>query len=212
MKKLALILALSLAFVQFSEAQLFQFGIKGGLGYSNLKIDDITGIDNGSDVYKLVTGDGVMAYHIGVQTRINLAILFIQPELYFNDGGGSLERIAETGGAAEVMNIDFKRMDLPVMVGVKFGPLRIGAGPVGSYVLKESISNVVPEFEDYEIFHKSMTWGFQAGLGVDLSRITLDARYEGSLQKLGESFNIGGTAFELDARPSQWVFSLGFMF
>ena len=29
-----------------------------------------------------------------------------------------------------------------------------------------------------------MTWGFQAGLGVDISKISIDARYEGSLSKL----------------------------
>jgi hypothetical protein len=45
-----------------------------------------------------------------------------------------------------------------------------------------------------------------------VSKISLDVRYEGSLSKLGDSFTVGGQDFNLDARPSQWVFSLGFWF
>ncbi|MFO7668374.1 MAG: hypothetical protein R6W31_01830, partial [Bacteroidales bacterium] len=103
--------------------------------------------------------------------------------------------------------------DLPLLVGVKLGPARINLGPVGSYVVQESITGDVSNLDpDYTIFTQSMTWGFQAGLGVDLSKISLDARYEGSLSSLGESFTVGGQEFQLDARPSQWVFSLGFWF
>ena len=111
------------------------------------------------------------------------------------------------------MTVDFKRIDLPVLVGVKFGPARLGVGPVGSYVVKESVINDISELDpDYSVFTNAMTWGFQAGLGIDLSKISLDARYEGSLSKLGETFQVSGADFDLDARPSQWVFSLGFWF
>jgi hypothetical protein len=161
MKKLLLILAVSVAFVQVARADLFKFGIKGGIGYSTINFDDITGIGSGQDVYNLATSDGVAAYHVGLQTRINLALLFIQPELYFKDAGGSVERVAE-GGASEVFNLDMKTVDLPVLVGVKFGPLRLGVGPVGSYVLTEEsipmeINNIV---EDYTVYTSGMRVGF----------------------------------------------------
>lgn len=212
MKKLILIFAASFLLVQFADAQLFSYGIKAGLGVNQLKVSDLTGIDNGTDVYDLVTGDNVMGYHVGIQTRIKIAMLFVQPELYFNDGGGTLEKIVENG-TNELMTVDFKRIDLPILVGVKFGPLRVGAGPVGSYVVKESVINDISDLDpDYSVFTNSMTWGFQAGLGLDLSKISLDARYEGSLSKLGETFSVGGADFDLDARPSQWIFSLGFWF
>lgn len=212
MKKLILILAASFFMVQLADAQLFSYGIKAGLGINQLKVSDLTDLGSGADVYDLVTGDNVMGYHIGVQTRVKIAMLFVQPELYFNDAGGIVEKVAENG-ANELLTVDFKRIDLPVLVGVKFGPLRLGAGPVGSYVVKESVVNDISELDpDYTVFTNSMTWGFQAGLGVDLSKISLDARYEGSLSKLGETFSVGGADFDLDARPSQWVFSLGFWF
>ncbi len=213
MKKLILIFAAFLLMVQFADAQMFSWGIKGGLGINQLKVSDLTDLSSGADAYDLVTGDNVMGYHVGFQTRIKIAMFFIQPELYFNDAGGSVDKIAN-GGVSEIMNVDFKRIDLPVLAGVKFGPLRLGVGPVGSYVVKESVTNTIDELggDDYTVFTKSMTWGFQAGLGLDLSKISFDARYEGSLSKLGETFLVGGTNFNLDARPSQWIFSLGFWF
>jgi hypothetical protein len=212
MKKLIFILAMSFLLLPAVKAELFQFGIKAGLGLNSLRIEDLTGLDNGSEVYDLVTGDGVMGYHVGIQTRIKIAMLFVQPELYFNDAGGTLEKVV-SGGASELMNVDFKRIDLPIMLGAKFGPLRINAGPVGSYVVKESITNDIADIPaDYTVFTNAMTWGFQAGLGLDFSKFSIDARYEGSLSKLGESLNIGGSDFALDARPRQFVFSLGFWF
>jgi hypothetical protein len=215
MKKLILILAASFFLVQVADAQMFKIGIKGGLGYSNLKVSDLTGLDpgDGSDIYELATGDGVAGYHIGIQTRIKIAMLFVQPELYFNDGGGTLEKLVDGNPTEELMQVDFKRVDLPVLIGVKLGPARLCVGPVGSYVVKESITNDIAELPpDYSVFTNSMTWGFQAGLGVDLSKISLDVRYEGSLSKLGETFTVGDNNFALDARPRQWIFSIGFWF
>jgi len=210
MKKLILILVASLFIFTASDAQMFKYGIKAGIGFSSLKIEDLTGINDGTDVYDLVTGESVMGYHVGIQTRIKLAMIVIQPELYFNAGGGTVEQIVENG-ATEVLNVNFNRIDLPLLVGVKLGPARINVGPVGSYILKEE-SDLTEIQPDYTIFTSSMTWGFQAGLGIDISKFSIDARYEGSLSALGETLSIGGSDFTLDARPSQWIISLGVFF
>ncbi len=211
MKKLILILAASMFVFTMSDAQIFKYGIKGGVGFSSLKIDDISGIDGAGDAYNLITGDGVTGYHIGIQTRIKLAMIVIQPEVYFNAGGGTLERIVGTG-AAEILNVNFSRIDIPLLVGAKFGPARIMVGPAGSYVISDDSGDLVSLQPDYELFTKSLTWGFQAGIGLDISKISLDARYEGSLSKLGETFTVGSNDFALDARPSQWIISLGIWF
>lgn len=210
MKKLIIVLIASMFIFTVSNAQLFNYGIKAGIGFSSLKMDDITGIQDGADVYDLITGDGVMGYHIGLQTRINIAMVVIQPELYFNAGGGTLEQVVEAG-AREVLNVRFNRFDIPLLAGVKLGPARITVGPVGSFILSEStdLTDIEP---DFELFTSTMTWGFQAGLGLDISKLSIDARYEGSLSKLGNSFSVGGNDFPLDARPSQWIISLGFWF
>lgn len=212
MKKTLFIMVASFFLLQSSQAQMFQWGIKAGLGLNSLKIADLTGLEDGSDVYDLITGDNVMGYHVGFQTRINIAMIFLQPELYFNDGGAKIEEFKNDALEA-AYHVNFQRIDLPLLVGFKFGPARINLGPVGSYVVNESITGDVEDMDpDYTFFSQSMTWGYQVGLGVDLWKISLDARYEGSLSALGESVNIGGQSYPLDARPSQWVFSLGFWF
>jgi hypothetical protein len=210
MKKLILIVVASMFLVNMADAQLFKIGIKGGIGFSSIKMDDITGIQDGSDAYDLITGDGVMGYHIGLQSRIKVAMIFIQPELYFNAGGGTVQQVVD-GGATEILNVKFNRIDIPVLVGVKLGPARINVGPVGSFVLSETndLTDLEPNFE---MFTSAMTWGYQAGLGLDISKLSIDVRYEGSLSALGESFSVGGVDFPLDARPSQWIISLGFWF
>jgi hypothetical protein len=210
MKKLFLVLIASMFVFSVSNAQFFSYGIKGGIGFSSLKIEDITGISDGSDVYDLITGDAVMGYHLGLQTRIKIAMVVLQPELYWNAGGGTVEQVVD-GGATELLDVKFNRIDIPLLVGAKFGPARINLGPVGSFVLSESTD--LTELEpDYELFTSAMTWGFQAGLGLDISKLSLDFRYEGSLSKLGESLSIAGSEFDLDARPSQWIISLGWWF
>ncbi len=212
MKKLILVLVASMCVFTLTDAQMFKYGIKAGVGFSSLKFEDIAAIDGSQAVYDLVTGAGVMGYHIGVQTQIKVAMLVIKPEVYFNAGGGTVEQIV-AGGASEVLDVNFSRVDVPILVGVKFGPARINVGPVGSYVLSETNDLAsLADFTDYTFFTKSMTWGFQAGIGIDVSRLSLDARYEGSLSKLGETLTVGTTPVTLDARPSQWIISLGVWF
>jgi hypothetical protein len=210
MKKLCLVLVVSFFVFQAADAQLFKYGLKAGIGFSNLKFSDVTGIEDGNDVYDLVTGDAVTGYHIGLQTRVKVAMLFVQPEFYFNAGGATVEQIHDNG-ATEAFNIRFSSLDLPVLLGFKLGPVRLMLGPTGSYVLKED--NGLTELDpDYSLLSSSFTWGWQGGIGVDLSRFTIDARYEGSLSKLGESMSIGGSEYALDARPNQILVSLGFWF
>ena len=210
MKKLILIAVASFFLVQVSNAQLFNYGIKGGIGFSSLKINDLINISDGSDVYDLITGDGVMGYHLGVQTRIKIAMIYIQPELYWNAGGGTVEQIMD-GGATEVLKVKFNRMDLPILVGAKLGPIRLSIGPVGSYVISESNDGSTADF-DYQLYLSSMNWGWQGGIGVDLSKLSLDVRYEGSLSNLSDSVPEALQAYNMDPRPSQWTISLGYWF
>ncbi|GAH15956.1 unnamed protein product, partial [marine sediment metagenome] len=55
----------------------------------------------------------------------------------------------------------------------------------------------------YEEKYKSATFGYQAGVGIDiLKKVTFDFRYEGNLNKLGDGMTIGGEDFNFDSRPN----------
>jgi len=210
MKKLILVLLASFLLVQVSEAQLFNWGIKGGLGFSNVKITDITGIQEGSDVYDLITGESVMGYHLGVQTRIKIAMVYVQPELYWNAGGGTVEQVVD-GGATELLNVKFNRIDIPVMAGVKLGPVRLGLGPMASLVVGED-SDLTLLHPDLETYKNSLTWAWQGGIGVDVWKLSLDIRYEGPLSDLSSVIPDDLIEYTYDPRAKQWLFSVGFWF
>lgn len=211
MKKVLFVMIASLLFTVSADAQLFQIGVKGGVNFSQLAMDDITGIQEGGDVYDLITGDMVAGYQVGLQSRINIAAFFVQPEVYFNAVKGSVEKVVD-GGANAMLDVEFNRFDIPLLVGVKLGPARINAGPVGSAVVSSAneLTEIDPELESLS---NSFTWGYQAGIGVDLfKKLSIDARYEGSLTKFGDSFDIDGQDFTLDARPRQIIVAVGYWF
>ncbi len=211
MKRLVFIAIAAVIFSVSASAQLFQYGIKGGINFSTLKMEDITGISDGTDVYNLVTGESVRGYQIGAMARVKVAMVYVQPELYFAVTGGSVEQVMENG-ATELLDVQFNRIDIPLLVGVKFGPARINVGPVGSAVVG-SKNELQDLFSDLETVSSGLTWGFQAGVGIDvMKKLTLDVRYEGSLSQYGDSFTVGGMEHTLDARPTQWIVALGWMF
>ncbi len=210
MKKLILILLASFFLVQVADAQLFQWGLKGGLGFSSVQISDITNIQDGSDVYDLITGESVMGYHLGVQTRIKIAMVYVQPELYWNAGGGSLKQVVD-GGATEILNVKFNRIDIPVMAGVKLGPVRLNLGPMASLVVGED-SDLSLLHPDLELYKKSLTWAWQGGVGVDFWKLSVDVRYEGPLSDLKTVIPDDLSEYTLDPRPKQWLLSVGFWF
>ena len=213
MKRL-IVLSIVVASFSFSvNAQLFQYGIKAGVNFSSLAMDDILGVQDGADVYNLLAGESVRGYQAGIMTRINVAMFFVQPELYFNVTGGAVEKVM-AGGASELLTVEFKRIDIPLLVGAKLGPARINIGPVGSAVISSVNELAEVASTDLETVSSGLTWGFQAGVGIDLfKKLSVDARYEGSLSKYaGATFDVGGTTQNLDARPRQMILAVGWWF
>ena len=110
------------------------------------------------------------------------------------------------------MKQTFNRLDIPVLIGFKLGPVRINAGPAAAIQIgspKALIDD--PNFED---MYKGATFGYQAGAGFDLfKKLTIDVRYEGSLSgKFGDAVTIDGQTFNLDSRQPSLLLSLGIMF
>lgn len=211
MKKTILIAFVAAFIGTAASAQIFQYGLKAGMNFSSLPFDDIKGISTATETYDLITGESVTGYQVGLQTRIKIAMVFVQPELYFNTSGGTVQKVVESGGT-EIMDVSFNRFDIPLLVGAKFGPARINVGPVGSAVIGSTneLTKISPSLET---LHEGLSWGFQAGIGLDFfKKLTIDGRFEGSLSKYGDSFTIDGEPYNLDARPNQWIVALGWWF
>jgi len=216
MKKTAGIFVILILTVSVASAQLVQFGVKGGVNFSKLKFDDIKNVTSNGKEYNLMESNAFTGFHVGVMTRVNLFSLFIQPELYFNTAGGKVvvQELQSSGTDYKTYtrNVKFSKIDLPVMTGLKVGPVRVNAGPVASIILstQSGLNEIIPELSTMA---KSATIGYQVGFGVDLFKfVTLDYRFEGSLSKWGDKITVGGQDYAFDSRGNMSMISLGILF
>jgi len=227
MKRLTLLFIAAFMIVGVANAQFFRFGVKGGLNSSTMKIDqttlsNVTTEDDGVKNFVLEQGDSEMGLHVGVFGRIQLMGVFIQPELLFTQAKGNIiiNDITSPANAYQTaVEQKFNRLDIPVMVGYKFGPAKMFLGPVATFTLsekdglQEKMIDFVGENSTVDNSIKNAVFGYQVGVGLDIFKFaTFDIKYEGNLSKLGDELTIGNQGFSLDQRNPQWIFSLGIFF
>jgi opacity protein-like surface antigen len=184
MKKIGFVFALLLVAIFNSNAQMLQFGIKGGVNFSNYTSGEIEGVD-----FNQVT-----SYHFGLVTELKLLEnLSIQPELLYSTQGSELEGIDQ-----QIKN-ELGYISLPVMA--KFyltkNRLSIEAGPQFSFLVSER-----NELDSAD------TNTFDFGVGGGLSyKITdglfLSGRYIAGLTEVKK---------DADAKNALIQFSVGYMF
>jgi hypothetical protein len=215
MKRFYLILLLTVFVLPGAFGQL-QFGIKGGIVSASTSLD--RNIDDlpTSVTYQeleLKAQDAKVGFQAGFFARVSLAALYIQPELMFTSTSSRV-KVSQIDGDnidSRIEDQEFKKIDIPIMVGWKFGPARLQAGPVGSIMLDQK--SAMEAAYDYKEEFNGASWGYQIGVGLDLlNTLTLDAKYEGSLSKLGESVTIGGEDYNIDNRPNQFIVTVGLFF
>jgi hypothetical protein len=223
MKKNLIILAALMTLSVASNAQFIRFGVKGGVSSSNVKFDKQTleGIttEDGPKDFLVEQGDSKLGLHFGVFGRIQIMGLFIQPEVLFTQTKGEvvINDLTTSNAVSSIAKQKFNKFDIPVMVGWKFGPARIGLGPVASFVvgendgLKDKLNDLAQETVKNDF--KGATFGYQIGVGLDILKFaTIDLKYEGNLSKLGNGLNIGGNDFKFDQRNPQFIASIGIFF
>lgn len=202
MKKLMLFAVLfSMAFA--TQAQL-KFGIKGGLSTSDIKpMELFTGQELNLDLKE--AGYGL---HFGAFVRAQAGPIFIQPEALFNSFNAEYE-ISDISGST-VFKESYKNLDVPVIIGLKFGPLRMGAGPVAHINLDRSTTlSDEPNIDDN--FEKT-SFGYQAGIGLDIWKLNFDVRYEGNFNNVGDHISVGGTDINVGDKPNRILVSMGITF
>ena len=203
MKKQYALLFFFAALTNITHAQIFKYGARVGLSTSPSQAQSLAISGNTQQVLSSKFG-----LHAGLFMRLKLGPLYVQPEALLNSG--TMEYTIEQAGTSIINTYNGSRynLDLPVMVGMKAGPLRIQAGPIGSYTLSNW-----SELTDADVYYDAFTYGYQAGVGVDLlGKLILDLKYEGSVSGLGNGITVGGETYQFDTRPSRVVFSVGYAF
>jgi hypothetical protein len=213
MKRLIIIALIMIPFTMVSNAQV-KFGLKAGITSTSISVNDLIVVDDTGLNDLLVKGsNSKVGIQGGLMARITILKLYVQPELLFTSTGGEVEVTEYTSGnpITTIEDQQFNKIDIPIMVGYKIGPLRLQVGPIASIVV--SNKSALKDYTNYEEEFNGATWGYQAGLGLDIGKkLTIDVKYEGSLSKLADGVNIGSQSFDFDSRSSQTVFSLGYFF
>lgn len=206
MKKIIVfVLVFMIAAPAFSQ---FKWGIKAGAETTSVPEYSVGAGSATIDALK----DAAWGLQGGVFMRFTLLGIYIQPEVLFASTTYEYNVQEVASKPATVMSQKFNRLSVPLLVGLKLGPLRINAGPAASISLgsPQALIND-PKFED---MYKGAIWGYQAGVGLDvLKKLTLDVRYAGSLgEKFGDAVAIGGQNFKLGYGKSSLILGVGLIF
>jgi hypothetical protein len=174
-------------------AQL-DFGLRASLLSSSISLEGVS-----TDITE---GDAEIGYQFGVFARVKVLTFYIQPELLFTNSGATVNEI---GGGQ--IDLSYNKIDVPVMIGMKLGPIRVQAGPSFSFLSSAEATDASGAVEDLKDNYNSSTVGYQAGVGIDISKFIFDLKYEESLSNFADTVPGG---FDTDQRASQWVIGVGF--
>jgi len=189
----------------YSYGQLFTIGPKVGLSSTQLKLSD--------NIDAIQEKDAQFGFHAGVFTRFTLGAIYIQPEAMFTSTNGQVEISEESPSTTtQIVDLNYNKLDIPVMVGLSFAKIfRVQAGPTLSLLLSaDAKSNTSGLVEDVKSSYNNGTIGYQVGAGVDIGRIIIDLKWEGSLSSFGNDLTLFGQTFPTDQRQKQLSLSVGF--
>lgn len=203
----------SLIFLLFSVASFAQieFGIKAGLSSYDLANEGFLINDGDKQVEWNISNAGY-GHHFGIYTRLSLLGVYLEPSLLFNSNRVTYDitEYSESGVFTKVKNEKYNQLDIPVMAGIKLGVLRFQGGVVG-HLFINSISDVV-DFKGYDQRFKTGSYGWQAGVGLDIWKLRMDLNFEGNLDKFGDHITINGQDYAFEDRPSRLLLTLGYKF
>lgn len=221
MKKILLFASLAmLPALSFAQGG-FQIGIKGGVNLSKLSfgnfirtgtsgtgaptvnIDGQTFRNNVSDSFNSKTGTS-----FGIYTRFGRN-LFIQPELLYSTRSGQFGVIRN--GQTETVTVKTTSFDVPLLLGIKGGPIRVVAGPVVSFRIDDN-QKLGEALSQYTSGSLNDAWakayyGYQVGGGLDIGSFGLDVRYEGNISDIAQIEDSQG---KFSQRMKSWQVTLAY--
>jgi hypothetical protein len=183
MKKTILFTVLLIAISMNMQAQLFKFGIKGGVNYAN---QSGSGITINSDNYDR---EAITSYHAGLIAEIKVTDGFsVQPELLYSTQGATYKN------AFEEFKNELGYLSIPVLAKINFNKtVSLDLGPQASFLLSER-NNV--NFKDAETFE----FGVAGGLTLNVTKnLFLQGRYVLGLTEASQDAEVKNSVVQISA-------------
>lgn len=209
MNKISLLLILCLFSIKgYSQIEI---GLKFGINTTSISDQSII-YNNDEQHVEIDLQEAEYGYQLGLYSRLTVASFFLEPVALFNSSRINYQITEFTEG--EIINSikteEFKTLDIPILFGIKMGPLRFHTGPV-AHINIDSKSELF-EIDGYQQKFKEATYGFQVGAGLDIWKIRMDLNYEGNFSKFADHINIDGTDLAFDNSASRILLILGYKF
>ena len=203
MNKITLLLLFLVCF-SAAKAQEFALGVKAGLTSTQVI---------GSDFKSFSSPDNYNGFLVGAYARVGLVSFYIQPEILFRNLNFS---VTNNNNSSASNNLSY--IDVPVLFGKKFFKLvRVSVGPNFQFLVNKDItvsnaSGAADPIKEGDF--KNFVLGAQAGLGVDVWKLSFDMRYDFSLTQIGAAAQLvnNNNSVDFSTRASMLQFSIGYRF
>ncbi|MCE7039935.1 porin family protein [Dyadobacter sp. CY312] len=195
----------------------FRFGIKAGANLSNINGSNDLTLASGNNPFNFKDNDNrSLGFVGGVFFRFGKNV-YIQPEFLLSQKGGKFnvykDGVQNPDGKVDVR---FSNLDVPVLFGIRVAKLfRINVGPMASLRMSsngkigDTFDDVTGDNSDAE-FKNRLAYGYQAGVGFDFGRLSLDVRYEGNFTDIVKvKFDNATTASQFGKKSNLFQATLG---
>lgn len=160
-----------------------KIGLRAGLNFSNMYVGD-----------DLTTNKMKVSYHVGLFAKFPITRGFsIQPELLYSNKGSKLDFGQQNGEYR--FNLNY--IELPVLLAFNVGEnFHINVGPYVGYLAKADVTLLKNgDFDDLTDINENAfnRWDFggTAGVGFDINKFTIGARYNLGFTELNNSTLLG---------------------
>lgn len=188
-----------------------EFGLKAGLATESLQEMRFDLSQSGREDLGVAISDADYGFQFGALLRIPLSDRFdIQTELTFNSAKTDFQFEDPDQNSTVFLSERYNDINIPVMGSWKLAFLRLNAGPVGHFFV--SSSSDLTDADGRERTWDSFNLGYTLGASIDISRITIDVRYDGNFSKYGEDFAVAGETFRVDQAAKRWIGTVAYRF
>lgn len=200
MKKIFIVLIV--LFALNVHAQTFQLGIKAGLTNTQIIGSDFKNFEVPS------SSNGIL---IGAFSRIGFAGMFVQPEISFRNLNFTVNSNGTTSTSSAATKLNY--IDVPILFGKKvLGVINVCAGPNFQFLVNQDLSATnasnlaTGNYNDFVV-------GAQVGVGFDVWKLCFDARYDFSINSIGNAASAVNTQnVDFSSRASMLQFTVGYKF
>ncbi len=189
-----------------------QFGVKAGVTSFDFNANSIL-VESSTVFENLVVSlqDAHYGFMGGAFAYWDLGLIVLNPEVSLSSiKVDYLLKDANNDIKDSIKSESYRHLNMPFLVGLDIGFLQIKGGPVGHYFLN-STSEML-ELEEYEEKWKNFDWGFQAGIGIKVSSVILDVRYEKNNNNFASHFTFNGEPYSFDQKDTRYIATLGILF